>query len=85
MVPIKLEVMQKYLNSLLTTEDVCELFGRSDMTLNIWRMKHGLPYFNIPGRGRPAIRYDLDLVLEWAEKEGKEVCEQVALQLRKAG
>lgn len=75
MPPIPAHEFQKYLHTLWTTQDVMRVFRRSEMTINIWRREHGMPYFLIPSDQRPAIRYDSDLVREWADNKGKEMYE----------
>ena len=50
------------------TEGVLQkLFGKSSITLELWRKNKGLPFVVIPGDGRPAIRFVLADVLAWAK------------------
>lgn len=54
------------------TAYLCRLFSRSDLTINHWRKFEGLPFIEIPGAGRPTIRFALDAVRQWALDHGKE-------------
>ncbi len=61
------------LENLLTTNDLCNLFRRSLMTILIWRKNKGLPYIRIPGSKRDTIRFDQEAVLEWAQRTGRRI------------
>jgi len=57
----------KTLNQYVDTAFLTRLFGRSSLTVLLWRQKKGLPYLRIPGEGRDVIRYDKREVLAWAK------------------
>lgn len=61
------------LNDIVTTGYLCKLFKRGTLTLQNWRNDLGLPYIRIPGDGRDTIRYDLDAVIDWAQKNHKRI------------
>ena len=56
----------------LTVQEACTLLGVSNVTLNVWRGR-GLPTILIPAARRPAVRFDLPLVLAWAKKNNKTI------------
>lgn len=55
---------------LLTTADLMQMFGRTELTILNWR-KAGMPYINIPGTKRATIRFDRKSVMEWTQRNGK--------------
>jgi len=69
------------LSSFMTGNQMRRLFGRTAMTLYIWRRDKGLPYILIPGEGKPSIRFDLDAVLSWAVLLNVEYSEEVLNEL----
>lgn len=60
----------EYRNELLTTQDLVEMFGRTELTISNWREQFGLPYVVIPGNERDAIRFRENKVRKWAERQG---------------
>lgn len=60
------------LDGLLTTSDVCRVFGRSYQTVRKWRVRRSMPYVVVPGTGRDTIRYRREDVDEWARKNKDE-------------
>jgi hypothetical protein len=56
------------LDQYVTVGRLCAMFKRSALTIAVWRETKGLPYVEIPGDDRPAIRFDLPDVLKWAKK-----------------
>lgn len=65
--------IQQYLSSLVTPAALRRMFGCSEMTLLDWRRNKGLPAYVIPGESRPAIRFDLKQVRQWAKANGKKL------------
>jgi hypothetical protein len=61
------------LEGLVDTNYLMRMFNRSDLTIIKWRQEHGLPYVQISGEGRPAVRYRLDRVRRWARSQGRKV------------
>lgn len=58
--------LQKQLQALWTTADVCRILRRTSMTVHTWRQTRGLPALEVPGSKRPAIRFVPDDVYAWA-------------------
>jgi hypothetical protein len=56
------------LKGLMTTAQVADLFGKSPLTITLWRKEKGLPYVRIPGDGRDTIRFHEGRVKKWAKK-----------------
>lgn len=55
------------LTKLWTVADLVEIFGKSSMTIHIWRRKKLLPTIVIAGRGRDTIRFSPESVEQWAK------------------
>lgn len=68
----KVREREKLFESLLTTADLCRMFGVKEITIYRWRKEHGLPSVTIPGEKAHAVRYVPSEVWEWAEKTGKQ-------------
>jgi hypothetical protein len=62
---------QAYFDRLLTIRDLCSRFRVTEMTIQAWRRQQQLPTIVIPGTARPTVRFDPDLVQEWARARGK--------------
>lgn len=60
----------QYFSGLLTTDDLCKMFGRGSLTIYLWRRKHGLPTVRLPGGKKPPVRFDADAVRAWAIRTG---------------
>jgi phage terminase Nu1 subunit (DNA packaging protein) len=59
-------------DNLWTTKMVAKAFSVEPLTIYHWRRRKGLPYIEIRGDGKNAVRFDLDAVKEWAKKNGKQ-------------
>ena len=55
----------------LTTRDLERMFGRSRMTIYNWRKHLGLPYHVFEFDERISIRFKLEEVQEWSERNEK--------------
>lgn len=51
----------------ITTAQAGRLFHRTDMTIYLWRKNKEMPYIIIPSDQTPAIRFDLEALLVWAD------------------
>lgn len=65
--------LQKQLEALWTTADVCSVLRRTSMTVHTWRQTRGLPALEVPGSKRPAIRFVPSDVYAWAKKNEVDV------------
>lgn len=63
--------MNRYWAKLRTERQIAKGFGVALMTIVTWRNKHGMPAYVIPGDRRPAVRFDVNHVKEWAKANGK--------------
>lgn len=68
---MKNERQVEVLTDFVTTGYLCKLFGRCSLTITNWRNNEGLPYVEIPGEGKPSIRYRLSKVRKWAKSNSK--------------
>lgn len=59
------------LADLVATGYLAKLFRRTELTITLWRSNEDLPFVVIPGDDRPAIRFELPLVRDWARQRGK--------------
>lgn len=62
------EQLQSQLDGLVSTQHLMAVFNVTDMTIYLWRRHRGLPAIVIPGKGRNAVRYVMQDVVAWAEK-----------------
>lgn len=62
--------LEEQVNQLLTTEDICKMFGVTYMTVYTWKNTRGLPHITIRGESRSTIRYHPYDVSNWAAREG---------------
>ena len=62
----------------LTISGACKLFGRTEMTIYLWREKRNLPYITFPGSDRTMVRFIKTDLIEWAEREGQQVFDDAA-------
>ncbi len=63
-------------DNLLTTENLCRLFKRGEMTIYLWRRNKNLPFVQVGGGNRPLIRFKKREILRWAKVNNKVVHEQ---------
>lgn len=58
---------------LLTTDQLCEIFDRTRMTIYLWRNKEDLPFIILPidGMAKPPVRFSWKAVVGWATTRGK--------------
>lgn len=63
--------MNRYWSKLRTERQIAAGFGVAIMTIVTWRNKHGMPAYVIPGDSRPAVRFDVNHVKEWARAQKK--------------
>jgi len=68
--------LQKHINSLWTSDDVCAYFGVTPMTVYLWRQNRGLPALVFPGNARNAVRFVPDEVRAWAAKMGIKIARE---------
>lgn len=59
------------LHQFVTRQDLAKLFKKTILTVDNWRDRHRLPSVCIPGVLRPSVRFVLDDVVGWADKNGK--------------
>ena len=64
------------LEDLMTERQVAALFGRSKLTIMLWRQNRELPHVIIPGDDRDAIRYRRPAVLRWAKANDQSVARE---------
>lgn len=64
--------LQKSLDQLWTTQDLCSRFASEPtaMTIFTWRRDRGLPFIKVPGTKRDTIRFVPNDVKAWARKNG---------------
>lgn len=60
----------KFLNSLLTVQEVCKMFNVSGQSVHNWKRTRGFPAYEIRGFRRQTLRFDLSEVEAWAAKNG---------------
>jgi hypothetical protein len=60
----------RVLNNLCTVGDMMRLFKRTELTIRLWCKYRNMPVVQIPGDSRPAIRFDIEEVTQWAEENG---------------
>lgn len=65
---VKVSLLKRGENMLLTTKQLCEKLGVSHMALYTWRKEKGMPFMQ-PSR---KIMYDYEKVIEWMEKNKKQ-------------
>ncbi len=68
------------LNGYLTTRDLERMFDRSRMTIFNWRRYLNLPYHRFEFDDRTFIRFKLEEVQEWADRNGKYVVRTLNLK-----
>ena len=66
----------KFLNGLLTVQDVCRMFDVSGQTIHNWKRDNGFPAYEIRGFCRQTLRFDLEEVESWAAASGKRIVEK---------
>lgn len=59
------------IEALMTTVEMEQAFDVTKITIGVWRNTLGLPYIEIPGNKRPAIRFRPRDVEAWAARVGK--------------
>src|SRR5674476_878434 len=67
---MKTAALQKEFNLLLTTQDLVDAFGTTEVTIYKWRNMHGLPAVSLPGRSRDSVRFVKADVVAWAKQHG---------------
>jgi hypothetical protein len=65
---MKTTALQKEFGLLLTTRDLVDAFGTTEVTIYKWRQIRGLPFIILPGRSRDSIRFVKTDVEAWANQ-----------------
>ena len=66
--------LQELVLGLLTDHEIRQAFGRTKMTIYVWRREDNLPFIDISGcASRPTIRYNPKAVLSWALSNGRKI------------
>lgn len=64
---VNVRQLQKQISAMISTPDVAEAFGKTNMTIFNWRMYRGLPCIVVPHRARrPIILFEKTAVVRWA-------------------
>ena len=65
--------MERTVDDLLTSAEVCKMFNVTPMTLYNWRQRKDFPFVTIRGTTTDAIRFNRDDVVTWAQNTGHDV------------
>ena len=69
----KTKRLQREVDQLLDVHQVARLFGRTTMTISLWRRQQKMPTVTMIKGERTIYRFVPDDVVKWARKTGKTI------------